>query len=219
MFDTVLKSKIQQLLHEKNLKEARDLCITLCAENPNDVEAHLLMGSICGQTGNFIAAENALIKAFSISPEDVLVNFNLGLSYYHQKKFESAVEYLARAAQLDLHRFDVWFYLGMSCQGMGNNENAIVSFERALNINSGSIEVLSEISKLYLKSKRWPLAVEALERLFNLQPDDADILLSFCDVLCRACQYERLLKNIEPVALNRPADCVSNYYVAQAYFE
>lgn len=219
MLDIALKSKIEKLINERNFSEAHTLCVKLCADSPDDVDSHVLMGGIYGQSGDFRSAENSLMKAFAISPNDPLINFNLGISLYHQNKFKDAVEYLVRAAQFDSQQFDVWFYLGMSCEGLGTKDNAIVSFERAIAIDPESIEVLKRLGRLYMESERWELAVEAMERLFKMQPTDADILSGFCVALCRAYQYERLLINIEPVALSRPMDYVANYYVAQAYFE
>ena len=219
MLNIALKSKIEKLVNERNFSEAHTLCVSLCADSPDDVEAHVLMGEIYGHSGDFKSAEDSLMKAFAISPNDPLINFNLGISLYHQNKFKDAVEYLVRAAQFDPQQFDVWFYLGMSCEGLGAKDNAIISFEHAIAIDLESVEVLKRLGRLYMESERWELAVEALERLFKMQPADANILSGFCVALCRAYQYERLLKNIEPVALNRSMDYVANYYVAQAYFE
>ena len=218
MIDVALRSKIDNLIKARNYKSARSLCETYSKNNPNDAEAYYLLGTICGQQGDLGAAEIALMKAFPIAPNHPDLNYNLGLVLFKQNKNQDAIEYFARTVQLDPSQFDGWLYLGQASALLGNRENAIISYKHALSINPDSEVVLKKLALLYFEFEKWLLAIDAYERLFKISPNDVNVVNKLCGSLCRAYQYERLIKLFEPIANKNPRNHLLNYYLGEAYF-
>ena len=218
MIDVALKSKIGRFVKAGNYRSARSLCETYSKENPNDAEAYYMLGTICVQQEDFRAAETALTKAFPMAPNHPDLNYNLGLALFRQNKNQGAVEYLVRFVQLDPSKFDGWFFLGQASELAGNRENAVVAYQHALSINPDSEAVLKRLAMLYFQFEKWQLAIELYERLFEIFPNDDEVVNKLCGSLCRSYQYERLINLFEPIANRNRANLLINYYMGEAYF-
>lgn len=65
--------------------------------SPDDGQSYLVHGVYLARLGQKLAALEQLQRAFKLMPDDANVNYNLGLVYFDDKKYESALEHAKRA--------------------------------------------------------------------------------------------------------------------------
>ena len=60
------------------------------------------------------------------------VLYNIGTDFYAKSEFEEALKYYKRAVELKEDFLDAIYYLGLSYLSNGNNQEALVTFEKYL---------------------------------------------------------------------------------------
>ncbi len=86
--------------------EARQLVKKVLREDPDNINALNLMGSICMDLKAFNDAEAFLHKAVGLAPDFAVAWSVLSASLKEQGKFEEAVEALEKALSLDPRNAD-----------------------------------------------------------------------------------------------------------------
>jgi tetratricopeptide (TPR) repeat protein len=66
--------------------------------------------------GQYAKAELLFKKALELDDQDATTNFDLGMFYKNQERYEMALEYLKKASKLNLKDDFVWFMLGHAYQ-------------------------------------------------------------------------------------------------------
>lgn len=85
--------------------------------------------------------------------ETRLAYFYLGQNYLATKRYDSALYYLKNAASRDPGNPVIYFNLGQTYEKLKDSKNAILSYEKALEINGGYVEA-DQALKLMLKNKQ-----------------------------------------------------------------
>jgi len=103
--------------------------------NPENVESMLALGMLYTQTGNFIGAENYLVKCDKVMPNTPFIHNNLSLIYIKLKKREKAIYHLKELTRLQPDNPQAQYNLGMLLYSDGNYDDAILSLRKAVSIN------------------------------------------------------------------------------------
>ena len=107
-----------------------------------------------GRTG----LENA-IKAF---PNYYAALIKLGLFYIGQQKFESAIEPLTRAVNVNERSFTGWYGLGYSAYSLNKHEAAIVAAQHALELEKNSVNAFFILGLSQRQLKKYEAAEKSL---------------------------------------------------------
>lgn len=125
------------LIHEnQNLSFARNLLSKL-TDNPNPALralAHRWLGYLMLSLDEGDKGENHFLESLQIDPKDVAARFNLGRTYFKQERFQQSLDYLQLA---ELEMPNLWLihiYKGRAKSALGQNEQAQVSFRRAVEL-------------------------------------------------------------------------------------
>lgn len=68
-------------------------------------------------------------------PDEFFGNYYLGIVSTIERKWDAAVEFLAKAARLQPNNPDPYFYLGQAYQGLLKHEDAIAMFKKSIALN------------------------------------------------------------------------------------
>ena len=107
-----------------------------------------------GRTG----LENA-IKAF---PNYYAALIKLGLFYIGQQKFESAIEPLTRAVNVNERSFTGWYGLGYSAYSLNKPEAAIIAAQHALELEKNSVNAFFILGLSQRQLKKYEAAEKSL---------------------------------------------------------
>ena len=114
--------------------EARRLVKNVLREDPDNINALNLMGSICMAQNLYSDAEAFLRKSVGLAPDFAVAWTTLSMSLKEQGNVEEAVEAMGKALSLEPAHAEWHSQMGSLLMVWGKEERALVSFESALAI-------------------------------------------------------------------------------------
>ena len=79
-----------------------------------------------------------------VAPNNPFAHNNLGVEYFHKKKYDKAIFQFNKALALKPYYKEVYYNLGLVFQQMENSEEALSHFQKSLHINPDYTEALME---------------------------------------------------------------------------
>ena len=116
----------------------------------NNILAQLNMAYLYIQTKDYSSADSILTRLSTDDP-GFQVYFLLGKSKYLQKKYPEAVQNLLSARDTNPTDTETLYYLGLSYKGLGNKDEAVKVFKRALEFDPNRKDVQNELARLGVK--------------------------------------------------------------------
>ncbi len=110
--------------------------------------AHFQMARLYLAQGKQEDAIVSLEKAKESAPQDVGLAFQLGLIYYQSKDYAKAKNELERAVVYNPNYANALYFLGLCYDQLGSKNNAIIVFEKILQLNPGNELAISVLSNL-----------------------------------------------------------------------
>ncbi len=121
----------------------------ILALNPDDVESQKNMSNLILSTGDIEAAMEAKEKVREQDPQNSQVRFDLGKMYFDQGNYDLAIERFNDFLGLISNDVQALEYIGVSCQRLEKNREAIAEFKKILAIQPDNKKVMAEISRCY----------------------------------------------------------------------
>lgn len=122
----------------------------------NYTEAIFLLSQIQVTQGKIKEAIVSTQVATQINPENPLLFFQLGFLYYNDKNYQSAIDSLTKAIELNNQYANARYFLGLSYARLGKNAEATAQFEELIKTNPENQEVADILSNL--RSNRTPFS-------------------------------------------------------------
>jgi Flp pilus assembly protein TadD len=124
-------------------------------------------------TVNELAAREVALKALlAANPSDSESLVKLGNHYYDSGRFADAADWYGRALELRPRDVDVRTDRGTSLWNLGRADEAIVEFQKSLEVDASHPQTLYNLGVVYLHGKNAPEAARsAWERLLAAHPD------------------------------------------------
>ncbi len=131
-----LKYKIEiAVMYEKtgNVNTGIDTLRSVLKTNPNYGEAWAKLGEFYGKNLNDLAkAEEYLLTAYKLIPNDLSINENLGIVYGMKMNYEKSLGYFMKALAIDSTVARLHNNVAGTYKMMGNTEKANYHFHKAL---------------------------------------------------------------------------------------
>ena len=166
-----LMDRLQRLLSNGSLDEAKSVCLRHCRKYKADVAAWFMLGVVCLDKGDVDEAVACFNKVLIISPEHAQAAFHLGRSYARQGRDELAVNCFQRAVQIDVEYSDAYFLLGNVFLKQEKLAEAEQAFQRVLNYKSDHAGAYNNLGLVLLAQKRNEEAALQFRAALELQPD------------------------------------------------
>lgn len=184
MDQTILESKVQELIKKSkaelkngNLEAAFTYSIEAVDAMPEYVPAILLQTQLHFRRGLFDSAISSLQKAISTNPNNNILKKNLVLAYLKSYKFEDAQKILVELSQSKFAYGNEYaslmgdFYFANS-----NLPLAIRWYSEALNRDPLSDYDMFQISKIFVRVKKFADAKKRLAKALLLDPRNSEYL-------------------------------------------
>ena len=157
------------------LDEAEAIYRRLLAADPDDAEAHHMLGLVAAQTGRIDEAERHLEAAIARRPDHPEAHNNLGNLRQLQGRLEEAVAAHERAVAIRPDNVKAHFNLAVALTRSGRPEEAERSYRRCLELDPAMGEAHHNLAKLLRSRQRLDEAEACLMRLLELRPKDAEV--------------------------------------------
>jgi len=164
---------INEAIRANDSKEASTLLTTLAALAPQSLALHPLQAKVLS-TEPYEVAEQSLKKAFSETENIAYANALITI-YNRNNQLAKAIDFTK--TQLATNKQADFFYtaLGSLYLNSQDNQNALITYEQALNANPDNIIALNNSAWL-LKDSDNEKAKALINRALKLAPENADIL-------------------------------------------
>lgn len=146
-----------------NVEAAKAYYVSALRLDPKHPGAHCNLGAILTEQRNWDAALAHSRTATELSPGDAEMLSNLGNLLWRMQRYEEARSALMASYRLKPNAWTVHHNLGLLHYGMGHNEEAERCYRRALELNPGNADVLSDLSYPILASGDLRRGLEAHE--------------------------------------------------------
>src|SRR5262245_54999583 len=147
--------------------------------------------------GERLEAETSLLKATQLSPSDAEVWSLLGRLYQESSRFKEAAPHLERAVELNPSDVNAWTSLAFTWFGLGDAQNAVGLFDRAVTENGRSRRPIAaphaSFATVLLRVGRVSDAETQIRKAAVLNPNDSTLLEAQ-----RALQARSRLEVIQP---------------------
>ena len=133
--------------------------------NPNYATArHWYGNQVLLYTGRFDEAIAEMKRALELDPLSLIVNADLGDTYFYSRRYDQAVEQLLKTIEMDESFYYAHYELGMAYEMKGSYNEAIAQYQRARALNSDP-RVLALLGHAYAASGRRDEALKVLDQL------------------------------------------------------
>ena len=159
--------------HAGKYAEATTMFTRLTEEKPGNAWGHFMLGLSASKTGDTKTAMAAFDEALRLDPKHVKSLINSARLLIDQKKPEDALPRLDAAAMLEPDSNDIERLYARAYQAQGKKDEAIASYERAIELNDKDAWSHNNLGLLLFEQGRPADAVPHLSRAVELRKDVA----------------------------------------------
>ena len=153
----------------KKYGEAVAIFADYTERRPRNAWGHYMLALSAWKNGDTKSAELAFEKALSIDPRHLKSLVNLGRVFIEQKRYDEAIERLARAGEIDSESAEVQRLLGRVYHAQRRTDDAVQAYRRAIELNEGDAWSMNNLGLVLLDAKRASEALPLLEKAVELR--------------------------------------------------
>lgn len=163
-------------------------------------------GLAYGRKGLYKRALEDFNRAIELNPYNSEAYNNRGYFYRRIKQFDKAIVDFNKAIELNPTNSSAYFNRGFAYNDTGLRERAVVDFAKAVELNN-------ELKKVDGKNKKvdryFSMAIADLNRVLEIDPDDAKAYVDRGLVYMELGMYDEALKDFDRTIENNPEDAIA----------
>jgi tetratricopeptide (TPR) repeat protein len=169
---------------------------------------YLSYGSIFFERGYMTEAEHFLQLAFRDDPDNSEALYGIGSIYLQENKQPEARAMFDRVIKLP-QRYpgtlpNAWNNLGLLSAREGHTDDAIVQFQKALQLDPDHFIALQNLGNAYRQAKRWDDAKTTLGHALQLNPDSAEANYAMGMVYAQTDDADRAFDFLQKAIAEKP---------------
>jgi tetratricopeptide (TPR) repeat protein len=182
------------------------------AKNPDDKEAHRMLGQIYlekmyGGESNPQDLTNAIQEfqaVHRIDPKDEGAMLSLGQLYLQANQPQAAADVLSKYLETNPDVQTAIMAIASAYQQLNQPEKAISYLLKYSELNPNNIYVIQQIADSYMKAGNISAALEYQRRAFEGDTDNPTLARKYIDLLGKAAQYDEAVALLEARVSNEP---------------
>ncbi|UCG57761.1 MAG: tetratricopeptide repeat protein [Phycisphaerales bacterium] len=157
---------------DRALRQAQlEVARRLAAAFPDDSNAAFLMGMVCLEQGDVVAAAEHLERSLELRPGRADAYDHLGRTALLKGEYEKAVALFRKALEDDPKIPGAHFRMARALVLSGKQKEAISALEKDLEISPTAVETYSLRGEAYLQLREYSKAKESYEAAIQIKPD------------------------------------------------
>ena len=177
-------------------------------ENPKLTDAHMGMGHIYRQRGNYRLASRSFEITTELEPNNFDAHFHLGLCYQLWGKIDKAVKTYLRALVIRPDSYDANEHLGSALLQAGRLEEAVPYLQRATKLQPQSHPAWANLAMAYSQLGDYEKAVDAFRQANELGDNETPLLLGYANALIKLKRYPQAV-NVLNTVIRRESNVVA----------
>ncbi|WP_456396114.1 tetratricopeptide repeat protein [Desulfurobacterium sp.] len=186
-------------------------------EKSDKPEDYIICGKLLIKQKRYKEAIRALKKGLRIAPENPLLNFLTGYSYYKLKQYKKAKKYLIKAARLNPEIDDAYQFLGKIYQKT-HDKKIKMFFEKLCKNKNVPLSVLRELARIYIIDGEKEKAVKVLNKIVEKEPYNLQNLTQVATSLLNLREYNKVIPVIKRITTLNP-DNPNVYFLLGVTYE
>lgn len=179
-----LLAPVSAALQSGDEAEALRLLEALVWQHPQLGEAHRLLGQLHHRRGDKVEARDSYTLAIHCAPASWQAHYGLALLEMEERRFETAIRELERAAALSPDSAAVWNSLGAAHAESGAYALSVEHFRRAIALDPAFADAHSNLGYvLFRELEQYEEGAAALERAIVLGANRLEVRLNWAIVL------------------------------------
>ena len=146
---------------------------SIVQDEPNNVEAHNLLGASLAIGGDDEAAIHHYRQAVGINPDYVLAQYNLGIALARQGQTAEAVRHLRTTVELTPDYFDAHLQLADQLETQTELAGATTHFREAVRLDPRHFAARYRLGRILARQREHADAAEHFRAAVDLQPEHA----------------------------------------------
>ncbi|MEI0620671.1 tetratricopeptide repeat protein [Brachyspira pilosicoli] len=195
-----LKNKILNLIEEKHIEEAINLCDESIEKDDKDEDAYFYIGICKFDLKNYKESIKYFDKVIEINPSNENAYFNIALSKSNLKQYEEAIKYYDEFLKLNTNDKYVYINIGVLKANLGRYEESIKDFYKVIEICPDSADAYFNIGVSKAYSKMYDESIIYFDKAIkiNLYYEDAYFNRGISRIYLK--RYEESIKDFNYVA-------------------
>ena len=168
--------------------------------SPDDTERakqHFFAGVAAFETHDYATAETQFRAALAIVPDRVSALVNLAVVLLRQEMLTEAVEVAQQALAVDPNSWDALLAMGSALAELGDSPSAVAAMDRAVSIAPTEPLALMARAAVYLRLRRYDLAIADCEAVRHIDPDRDKLLGLLVLAKTSICDWRNLHQDVE----------------------
>jgi len=197
-------ARARRLLAAGDATQARQLVDEALAARADDAAALCLAGKLELLAGRVERAQEQLVRALDIDPQNVDAHLELASLYLRLRRFEDTLDELSLALHYAPDNAQAQFEIGNVRRMQGDLEGAIEAYRRATEKDPSMAQAYVEMGFGLLSLRRFEEALEPLERGAELDPHNFNGQNNLGYAYVRLEQYDRALEMFSRLCAQTP---------------
>lgn len=177
--------------------EALALLTRAIEANPTLTVAHLEMGEIFEQKGDYVSAERSYGNAAQRQPSNFDAQFGHGRSLHLLNRIAEAIRAYLRALTIQPDNFDANLALATAYIQIDGPSQALPYAQRAVQLNPSSGPARANLGSVYSQLGRHREAVDQYQAAAELMELSPSLLLNLAEALGKIERYEEMINTLE----------------------
>lgn len=180
-------------------------------------DSHIHLGDLYRKKGNLDVAATYYRRALELNPTLADKFIEQGKTAFQANNFKDAIEPLNIHIILFPEDIEATYLLGQSYEGTEDDANALIYYEKTLQLDENRPDVLYKMVNIYIESASHQKALDALKKIIVIDPTDPQAhYLSAQSYLALELHDEALTSYLETIRLN-PENVDAQYQVGKLY--
>jgi len=159
---------INQLLSSGQFHKAKELCIRLCREQPQNIEAWSLLGMINNKLGDLKGTRQSFRKIIDLAPANELAHYNYANACKNQDRFQEAIDHYKIAIQLKPEFTMAYINIGNAMVHQGDLDQAIEHYQQAIRLDPGYIRAYNNLGSALQRQVKIKESIESYRKAVQL---------------------------------------------------
>jgi protein O-GlcNAc transferase len=171
--------------------------------------------------GDLDEAEEICKKILTNNPNHVSGLVLLGLIHSKKSYYNSAIQYLKKALQIEPENADAYFVLGNAYAFQGSNflDEARDCYQNCLQITPNHVASYNNLGNIFKEKEKYDEAIDCFQKALELDPDQDDTLYNLGNALQVKGLFDEAITCYEKALRLNPNDSEIFYNLGMAFKE
>ena len=219
-------------LQKEEPQKAKDQLVLALETEPQNAEAHFLLGKIYSGEGDYAAMDASFARTADLSVK-FREEINQIRDFYWAREYNAGVT-IAQGEEVDLdraltrfksatlirpQRLEAWRNLAYVYYQLNQEDRAITAYQRVVLSDSIDVNSLYSLGVLYIKGDRYQEAERVLAKLSKIAPDHYDGHINLAVAQVRLENFERAEENYQKAIASDPTRYSAHYNLGNLYWQ